>query len=204
MSDLASAYAPPTSLASTTFPDATYTIKRPFWSLLGRTFRVFHPDGTLAMYVRHPLMKLRQEFNLHADEAQTRTLATVKAQQIIALNVTYDVVDPLSGAKLGSLRTRGLKSILRDTWDILDGSGREVGIVEEEGLSILRRFFPILLGKWKITYDGREVGRIRQKFRFFVKEYALSLEAGQSSIDPRFAVACGLLALMRESQRERQ
>lgn len=204
MSDLQALYAPPTPTADEPFPDATYTIRRPFWSLFGRKFHVFRPDGSLAMFVKHPLMKLRTEFNLHADETETRALATVKARELIALNLTYDVVDPQSGRKLGSLRTRGLKSILRDTWDILDGDGREIGIVEETGLALLRRFFPILLGQWRIEYEGREVGTIRQKFRFFVKEYALALDAGQSSMDPRFAVACGLLALMRESQRERR
>lgn len=194
--------APTTALSTDAFTSPTYLIKRPFLSLLGRKFHVYGQDGQLVMFVKHPLMKLRQEFNLYADEAQTRPVATVKAREFIALNITYDVTDPATGQRLGALRTRGLKSIIRDTWEVLNEADEPVGKVEEEGAALLRRLFPILTGKWKMELDGQLVARIRQVFRFFVKEYALDLTPGQGKVDPRFVLAAALLALMAESQRE--
>ena len=51
-----------------------YTIKRRFWSFLERIFRVYTADGQLIMFVKHPLLKLREEFQVYGDEAQTRPL----------------------------------------------------------------------------------------------------------------------------------
>ena len=47
----------------------------------------------------------------------------------------------------------------------------------------------------------QEVARIDQVFRFFVKEYQLTVAAGQR-VDARFLRACALLALAREHRRE--
>src|SRR6185437_1199704 len=55
-----------------------YTIKRRFWSFLERIFRVYTADGQLIMFVKHPLLKLREEFQVYGDEAQTRPLLLVK------------------------------------------------------------------------------------------------------------------------------
>ena len=54
----------PVSLAT----QSHYVIKRKFWSFLERVFRVFTADGQLIMYIQHPLMKMREEFMVYADE----------------------------------------------------------------------------------------------------------------------------------------
>lgn len=183
-------------------PTGNYRIKRPFWSWLGRRFHVYDTGGNLVAYVRHPVLRLRDEFVIYADEAQTQPLAQIKARQIVSFQLTYDVHCPTTGASLGALRTRGWKSLVRDTWDILDQDDQPAGMVEEVGSSMLRRLFPILLGRWRIDYEGRNVGGIQQIFRFFVKEYVLDLNASGSRMDARFGIACALLALMAETRRE--
>lgn len=179
------------------------TIKRPFWSLLGRKFHVYAPDGSLVAFVKHPLLKLKQEFTIYTDESETVPLLHVKGRQLIALNMSFDVFDAATGQMVGSIRRRGLKSIFRDTFELLAPNEQVVGVCEEEGAAFLRRLFPILLGKWKIELGGQLVGQIRQVFRFFVKEFTLDLTQNQNRIDPRFAIALGIFALMMESARER-
>ena len=56
----------------------------------------------------------------------------VRARQIIALNIAHDVFDPSTGEKIGSIRSRGLKSIIRDVWDILDVNDQPIGLISEE------------------------------------------------------------------------
>src|SRR5215813_9647927 len=116
-----------------------YIIRRKFWSVLERVFRVFTSDGQLIMYIQHPLLKLREEFMVYADEARTRPLLLVKSRQIIAINFSYDVF------------------------------GAETGYAEEQGMALLRRLFPILLSKHAIFVAGDEVAVIRQRFRLFTK-----------------------------------
>jgi len=186
----------PVSLAT----QSQYVIKRPFWSFFERTFRVFTADGQLIMFVRHPLLRLREEFMVFADEAMQQPLLRVKSRQVIAINFSFDVFDAQTGALLGSVQKRGLKSLFRDTFLILDPAGVEVGRAEEQGAAILRRFFPILTSKHGIFVQNAQVASVRQIFRFFTKEFAVEL--GQSPLDPRFILAVALLALMAEARRE--
>ena len=190
--------AQPTGLAT----QRSYTIKRPFWSFFERTFRVFAPDGQLFMLVKHPIFRLREEFMVWADEAQTRPILRVKSRQMIAINFTFDVFDAADGSLLGSVQKRGLKSLIRDKFLLLDGSGVEIGYAEEQGASILRRFIPLLTSKHAIFAQGQQVAFIRQIFRFFTKEFEVHLEP--SKVDPRFVLAVALLALMAEARREDQ
>jgi uncharacterized protein YxjI len=182
---------------------STYTIKRPFFSILGRKFHVFAPDGTPVAFVRHPLMRLREEFTIYTDDSETVALLTMKAREFIAFNTSHDVVDASTGEHFGNVRKRGLKSILRDTWEILDLQEQPIGMMQEDGAALLRRFLPILPSRHHIELRGATVARVRQIFRFFVKEFELTVASdGATRIDPRFAVACALLALMAEIQRE--
>ncbi len=182
--------------------EGNYLIKRPFFSFMDRTFRAFDEAGGLVMFVRHPLLKLREQFRIFADEGMQQPLAQIQARQMIAISFTYDVTDPNDGRWLGTLRSRGLKSILRDTWDLLSQDEQPIGLMTEDGMSILRRFLPILPGHWHVELGGQTVARVDQVFRFFVKEYRLTVHAQGANVDPRFLMACALLALMRENRRE--
>ena len=184
------------------FAHATYTLKRPFWSFLGRKFHVYAPDGSLVAFVKHPFLRLREEFTIYTDESETDPLLVLRARKVIQWNVCHDVFDAKSGEKTGTLRKRGWKSIFRDTWDILDVQDQPAGLMEEDGAAFLRRLFPLLTSKHRIELGGQVVGRLKQVFRFFVKEFTLDLTMGRGKIDTRFAIACALLALMAESRRE--
>ena len=177
-----------------------YIIRRKFWSVLERVFRVFTSDGQLIMYIQHPLLKLREEFMVYADEARTRPLLLVKSRQIIAIDFSYDVFDVQTGELLGSVQKKGLRSIFRDRFLILDARGAEIGHAEEQGAALLRRLFPLLLSKHAIFVGGDQVAIIRQRFRLFTKEFAVDTRA--SSVDPRFVLAVALLALIGEARRE--
>jgi hypothetical protein len=177
-----------------------YVIRRKFWSVFERVFRVFTGDGQLIMYIQHPLLKLREEFMVYADEAKTRPLLRVKSRQVIALNFLYDVSDAETGELLGSVQKQGLRSLVRDRFVILDGSGAEIGHAEEQGAALLRRLFPLLLSKHAVFVAGAEVAVIRQRFRLFTKEFAVDTRPSQ--VDPRFVLAVALLALIAEARRE--
>jgi uncharacterized protein YxjI len=183
------------------FAHLQYTIKRPAFSFLGRKYYVYAPDGSLILFLKHPVMKLRGEFTMYTDDSETTPLLVVRARKIVALNMAHDVFDA-NGEKAGSIRSRGVKSLIRDTWDILDANDQVIGLVEEEGMAMLRRFIKFLPGRHKMELQGQLVATLQQKFKFFGKEVKLDLSPGGDKIDHRFAVACGLLALMKESARE--
>jgi uncharacterized protein YxjI len=177
-----------------------YLIRRKFWSVFERVFRVFTGDGQLIMYIQHPLLKLREEFMVYADDAKTLPLLRVKSRQVIAINFSYEVSDAQTGELLGSVQKQGVRSLVRDTFTILDARGAEIGYAQEQGAALLRRFFPILTSKHAIFVGGQQVAFIRQQFRLFTKEF--SVDTQPSSVDARFVLAVALLALIAEARRE--
>jgi hypothetical protein len=179
-----------------------YLIKRPFLSLLGRKYYVYALDGTPVVFLKHPLLKLRGEFTIYADDTETVPILLVRARKVLALNMAHDVFDPNTNELIGSIRSRGLKSIVRDVWDLLDVNDQPIGLMEETGFAMLRRFIKFLPGSHKIELHGQLVATLQQKFRIFIKEEVLDLSPGGSQLDHRFAVACALLALMKESARK--
>jgi uncharacterized protein YxjI len=183
------------------FGHGTYTIKRPFFTIFGREFRVFDPQGNQVLYVRHKVFSLKDRWNIFTDQSMQVPLVAIAARQILAVDITTDVLDAASGQPLGAVRSKLFKSILRDTWEVLGPGDQVIGHFQEDSNALLRRFFPILLGKWHMEMYGREVARLEQVFRFFTKEFTLTLVPG-AGVDPRFAMACALLALTKEIVRE--
>lgn len=177
-----------------------YVIKRKFWSIFERVFRVWTGDGQLIMYIKHPILRLREEFLIYEDEGQRRPLLRVKSRQVIAINFAYEITDARSGRPFGIVQKQGLRSLVRDRFILLDPDEREIGYAEEQGASVLRRFFPWLTSKHAIFANGHQVAFIRQRFRFFTKEFTIDLEP--SELDPRFVLAVALLALIAEARRE--
>src|SRR2546423_13433211 len=132
---------------------ANYRIVRPFFSL-GRAYYVYAEDGRLALFVRHPLLSLRERLLLYADEDESIPILEVRARQLISFNRCHDVLDAFSGVRLGSVRTRGLSFLYRDAWDILDPEDRVCGEMVEDTLSWLRRVIHFLAGPHHIGVGG--------------------------------------------------
>lgn len=190
----------PQGMTAGPFAHGTYTIKRPFFTFLGREFRVYDPHGNQVLYVRHKIWSLKDRWNIFADESMQASLVSVGARQVFGIDITTDVFDGATNQPLGAVRIKGLKSILRDTWEVLGPGDQVIGKFQEDSNALLRRFLPILLGQWHMEMHGREVARLQQVFRFFTKEFTLHVVPGAA--DPRFVIACALLALTREIMRE--
>ena len=183
------------------FEHRSYTLVRPLFSWT-RCYRVFGPDGSLAAYVEQPWFRFRQELIVYADEGELQPLMVIKNRRFAALNMEHDLFDAASGQRLGVLRTRGLASMFRDTWDILDANEREAGLMIEDGSYLLRRVLRFLPGRHHIQLGGREVARTHQVFHFFRREFVLDILQIDDPIEPRFAIACALIAMMADLRRE--
>jgi hypothetical protein len=184
------------------FAHHSYTLVRPLFSW-GRVFRVFAPDGSLAAFVRQPWFRLRTELVVFGDEEELDPILVIKNRRFAVLNMEHDLFDAKSSARLGVVRDRGLRSIFRDAWDILDADERVAGEMIEEGPAFWRRLFRFIPGRHRIDLGGRTVARVHQVFHFFRREFVLDLLQVDDPIEPRFAIACGLIAMMKDLRRER-
>ena len=185
------------------FSHASYTLVRPLFSWR-RIYRVFGPDGSLSAFVEQPWFRLRTELTIYADEEQTQPILVIKNRRFAAVNMEHDLFDAQTGVRLGVIRTRGLRSLFRDTWDILDADERPAGMMIEDGAYFWRRFLKMIPGRHRIELGGRVVARIVQRFHFFKRQFLLEILPVADPIEPRFAIACALIAMMADLRRENQ
>lgn len=174
-----------------------FLLKRQVFALTGK-FRLYNPQGMLVLFSQQKMFKLKEDIRVYADEAKTREILYIQARQILDFSAAYDVVDSQTGAKVGVLRRKGLKSMLQDEWEVLDASDRAIGILHEDSmaLALLRRF---LLGSWlPQNYDlllgSERVADLRQRFNPF--RYDLDIDCSMDTahrLDRRLAVAAGIL-----------
>jgi len=193
----------------TTLPVARHFVaKKAFFSFLGASFRIFGTDGTLQYFIKQKAFKLKEELNVFADEAQTQKRLTIKARQVFDVSATYDVTDVVTGESVGACRRQGLKSILRDSWEVVDASGGLLGTCKEDSMfmALLRRFiFKQWLPERFTVADpaGNALGTIRQRFNPFQLAYDVSFDGqNNASLDPRLGIALVVLLLAIEGRQQ--
>jgi uncharacterized protein YxjI len=178
------------------FEHNQYVLKRQVFALAGK-FRFFDPSGKLVLFSEQKMFKLREDIRVYSDESKTQEVLMIKARQIMDFSAAYDVVDSATGQKVGALRRKGLASLLRDEWEILDVGDNVVGKLFEDsmGLALLRRFLTGLIPQnYDITLGTDRVADLKQNFNPFA--YQLNIDFGMDinkRLDRRLGLAAGIL-----------
>lgn len=182
-----------------------YLLKRQVLALTGK-FRFYDPQGNLILFSEQKMFKLREDIRVYADENKLQELLMIKARQIIDFSAAYDVVDSVTGQKVGVLRRRGLASLLRDEWEILDAGDNLIGKLLEDsmGVALLRRFLSGLIPQnYDILLGEERVADLRQSFNPFA--YHLHMDFSMDinrRLDRRIGIAAGILLAAIEGRQE--
>ena len=181
----------------TAFQHNQYLLKRQVFALTGK-FRVYDPAENLVLFSEQKMFRLREDIRVYSDESKSQELLTIQARQIIDFSAAYDVMDATTGEKVGVLRRKGLASLLRDEWEVLDASDQLRGLLFEDsvGLALLRRLLlgSLLPQNYDITFGETRVADLRQRFNLF--RYELDLDFSMDpvrALDRRLGIAAGIL-----------
>ena len=179
------------------FQHPRYLLKRQAIALTGK-FRFYDPNGTQVMFSEQRMFRLREDIRVYSDESKTQEVLSIKARNIMDFSASYDVVDTALNQKVGVLRRKGLRSLLRDEWEILDVNDRTVGLLFEDnvGLALLRRLLlgSLLPQNYDMTFGETRVGDLRQNFNPFRYELNLDFSMDVSRLlDRRLGIAAGIL-----------
>jgi uncharacterized protein YxjI len=181
-----------------------YLLKRQVLALTGR-LRFFDPRGTLVLYVEQKMFRLREDIRVYGDEARGQELLLIQARNIIDFSAAYDVMDAEYGQKVGVLRRKGFRSMLRDEWEVLDASDRPIGMLFEDNLgqALLRRFLlgSFLPQNYDMTVGESRVADLRQQFNLFA--YRMDLDFSMDAahlLDRRLGIAAGVLLAIIEGK----
>jgi uncharacterized protein YxjI len=188
------------------FQFPTYLLKRQAIALAGK-FRFYDPAGRLVMFSEQKMFRLREDIRVYDGEDKAREVLSIKARQIMDFSAAYDVVDSEMNQKVGVLRRKGLRSILRDEWEVLDTNDRVIGQLFEDSipLALLRR---LVLGSWlpqnyDMTVGETRVADLKQNFNLF--RYELNLDFSMDTtnrLDRRVGIAAGILLAAVEGKQD--
>ena len=192
------AVAPPST--DPRFGHTRYVIRRQVFKLLGAAFHVYDAAGNLVLYSKQKAFKLREDIRLYTGEDMQTELLTIQARQVLDFSASYDVVDSPSGGKVGALRRKGLKSMLRDEWLVLDPYDREIGLIQEDStaLALIRRFVDaasmFLPQKFNADVGGQPAATFQQNMNPFVKKLTVDFSQDpQGRFDRRLGLAAAAL-----------
>jgi uncharacterized protein YxjI len=185
-----------------------YLLRRQAIALTGK-FRIYDPSNRLVMFSEQKMFKLREDIRVYGDESKSQEVLSIKARQILDFSAAYDVVDTEMNQKVGVLRRRGLQSLLRDEWEVLDASENVVGKLFEDsiGLAVLRRLLlgSLLPQNYDITVGETRVADLKQRFNPLRYEMDIDFSMDiNHRLDRRLGIAAGVLLAAIEGRQSRE
>jgi hypothetical protein len=93
---------------------------------------------------------------LFSDDSMTTDRRWIRARQILDFSASYDIAESLAKETVGTLRRRGFKPLVRDSWDVVDLQERVIANLLEGsiGFSLVRRCCSILCRSHCISAAG--------------------------------------------------
>lgn len=177
-------------------PHDRYEIRRKFLKLFGNEFRVFDPTGAQVLFSQQKAFKLREDIRVWSGDDMQSELLHIGARQIVDFSAAYDVIDSTSGTKVGAFKRKGLKSIVRDEWILMDANDQEIGLFQEDsvGMAILRRFINFIPQKFHMDVGQSHVANMRQNWNPFILKMTIDFSPDtQRLLDRRLGLAVAIL-----------
>ncbi|MCK5342400.1 MAG: hypothetical protein KAR20_03300 [Candidatus Heimdallarchaeota archaeon] len=185
------------SIASAVFSHKNYLVRRKIFKLFGAAFHIYDPDGNVAFYSKMKAFKMKEDIRLYTSEDMQTEVLSIKARSIIDFSAAYDVVETNTNTKIGALKRKGMKSILKDEWIILDAEDNQIGFVKEDSalLAMVRRFLTnIIPQKYHGEINGERVCEFKQNFNPFVVKINLDYSMDNKGLlDRRLGIAAAVL-----------
>jgi len=190
------------------FESDAYMVRQKVMKILGEEFHIYSDESMQSMigYSKMAALKLKEDIRVYSDESKSTELLIIKQKGILDFTGGFSIVDGQTGESLGTLRRKGMKSIIRDSWVLMDQKENVVGSLGEEsgGLALIRRFIPYLHilfpQQFHLRVNGtRGTVKYTQKMNPFVHKLLVS-GVKSSGIDPRIAAAAAILLIAIEGR----
>lgn len=180
------------------FEHSTYLVRRKILKLFGAAFHIYDPQGNVVFYSKLKAFKLKEDIRIYTGEDMQEEVLVIKARKILDFSSAYDVVDPNTNEKVGVLKRKGLKSILKDEWILMDANDHDIGRIKEDStaLALLRRFLTgsLIPQKYYGDIGGTQVCTFKQNFNPFVTKINLDFSPDTNNLlDRRLGIAAAVL-----------
>jgi hypothetical protein len=186
------------------FAHEQYQVRRKILTVFGAAFHIYDPEGNVAFFSRLKAFKLKEDIRVYTDESERTEALVIQARQILDISAAYDVIDPQTGKKIGALKRKGMKSMFKDEWILLDPADQQIGLIKEDSaiMALLRRTLSNLIPqKFYGELDGHRVCSFKQNFNPFVLKIDLDFSMDEHvRLDRRLGIAAAILLCAIESR----
>jgi len=175
--------------------------------------KVTDASGQTVLYVKQKALALKEDVKIFADEGQQRQLYQLKANKIIDFSAQYNITNP-AGQAIGAIKRQGMRSIFKATYNIVDASGGEAGLIHEENgwvkvadallgelpfVGILSGYFfnPAYL----VDYRGQTALYLKKQPAFLEGRFMVEKQGNFSDADEGLLLSSIVMALMLERTR---
>lgn len=183
-------------------------------AVVGAQLKVVDAAGRLVSYVKQRAFKLKEDITIFADEQQTQPVYHLKANKVIDIGATY-AITTADGRPVGALKQRGLRTLWKATYDVVDASGDAVALVHEEkpwvkvldGLIGEIPLVGFVLQQWvSPAYvvegnDGVRYLRLRKRPSLIERRFELDLETALPPALERVVMPAVLMVVLLERGR---
>ena len=173
---------------------------------IGGAFRVLSPENKLLLYSRQKIFKLKEDIRVYNDLELHDEVLFLSARQILDFSGAFDVINSKTNQKIGSLRRKGIRSMIRDKWEILDANDNLFAYIEEDsmGMALLRRFLTNLIPQKFSIKDintNNTLVKINQAFNPFIHWFTVDFSPDlEQRLDRRLGIAAVILLLAIEGR----
>lgn len=188
------------------FVGKQFLIRQKVWSFTLATQKFYIDDSTgrTVGFFARKMLKLKDDIRVFADDTMSSELLQIKARSILDFSVAFDVVDSITEERVGGIKRRGWKSIVKDEWILMDALDNEVGRIREDSplLATVRRLITnIIPQSYNISFGGDKVGQAKQNWNIFAPKLALDFSADSvDRLDRRLGIAVGVLLIAIEGR----
>lgn len=182
---------------------------------LASDFNITDRNGNYVAYVRQKMFKLKEDVIVFNDESRTKELFRIQANQWIDFNASYSIKDAINVKNFGRLARKGMRSIWKSTYEVLDENDKAKFTVTEDNAWV--KFFDGMVGEIPIigmftgyflnpTYtvkgiDGKEYFRLKKMPSMFGRRFQLDRLIDIDDEDESLVVLSLLMMVLLERAR---
>jgi uncharacterized protein YxjI len=186
-------------LLASRFQHNNYEVRRKVFKLFGGAFHVYDPTGQVVLFANMKAFKLKEDIRLYDGEDMQTELLLITARRVLDISSEYDVTDSQTGQKVGVLKRKGLKSIVRDEWILMDPMDQMIGSIREDStaMALIRRFVPfanLIPQHYNGEIGGVPVCTFKQNVNPFVMKIAVDFSPDANRLlDRRLGLSAAIL-----------
>lgn len=112
---------------------------------LSSDFNITDVNGNYVAYVRQKMFKLKEDVVVFTDESRAQEIFRIKADRWLDFNSSYAMTDLSSGKNFGRLARKGMRSIWKAQYDIVDENNQVKYQINEDNAWV--KIFDSMVGE---------------------------------------------------------